>query len=1073
MADEIMEDALRQRAQEQNQYWASRAVPGSQEADQQFQNEITGVGTGGMIAAGARQTAAYGIYRYAKDQQGLERDPTFNVMDSWQEITKGVPAEYHADLMEAESLTEVQKIKERISEDTRDLKMLTGKGYSGMAALIGGSIFDVDLLLAPLTDGAYTSAKVARVVNNARVARTISMGASGLVAGAVVEGANAAVRETTDWTNIPQAALSGMVMGGALGAALPTKRALMNSAAQGMDDFHARMRDDPDLGDLPDPYAARQGMSMEEANTRRRERWEAQQSSAGSMANPDRPPLKEDFVDDPSQDVIEMARDYLDRSQNRGMARRFQSDTWLDKAEDLTSGLVTDWGRFTQSESSVMTWLRQRMLESPSGRGGRQHTAALDREMYMRRMLEGMPDYDMNAMQWMKSQGANLMEMHYKDNFREAFGKEVNLEMNYRRLNGVEMPEQNIHVKQAADALERQGKVAFDIQKGMEGELPVDGFDSIVYKRGYSPFRHNGVAIMNAMKAGVPKKHIVGLFAAGYSRALGTPPKVSEAMASALVTRALKKTQEMDVSVHSLLTADGRGFLRESLVNNGIAPGRADKIVEALGGKIEERGKLGHAKERSELDLSVEHEGLRLIDFMDNNINDVWNRYARNASGASALARMGIANRTQRSAIRDAIIQEQHNLGENPVSAQFIDDVFSYFDAGPVGGGTSPVVSRLKKFTNLSVLNMLGMTQMGETGAIIAAVGLENFMAHSPIADRFFKNMKKGATDNILEDIAPWTGRIWDEEKLIDPSIDFQGDRMQLADQHEFSQHLDRFLAKGSRLQGYTSLFFQVRKMQTKVAAASITDKAMRMLRDGVPENAGRRLDDMGLTPDLRKRLKGYIDNGTIEFQENGYIDRLNMDRWEPKDAHEFAGTLTRFVHQVIQKDLIGESSVWMHKDAGALFSHLQQFPLLALQKQAIRNARLQDGVALGTLLWGLSTAGLAYAARQALNGRTDKLDPIDIAKGAITMSNMTGLVPMLFDPLATMVGADDWRINSYGRHAEVGMPALDWVNKAIRIPGAVLSAPNGLNGSEVSALKALPFGNAYGTSVFFDVLRE
>jgi hypothetical protein len=1069
MADE-MEDDLRLRAQDQNQYWSDRAVPGSQEADQQFQNELVEVGPGDMITRGARQTAAYGLYRYAKDQWGLEKDPTFNASENWQEITKGVPSEYHADLMEADSMAEVQKIKARIMEDQNDLKVLTGKGYSGMAALIAGSIFDVDLVLAPLTDGAYTAAKVGRAINNARLAKTVSMGASGLISGAVVEGANAAVRETTDWTDIPQAALAGMVMGGALGTVLPTKKALMASASRGMDDFHTRMKDDPDLGELPDPYAGRYGMTMDQAKQARKARFE---SSAGSRANPDRPPLKEDFVDDPAQDVIEQARDYLDQSGNRGMARRFTSDTWLDKAEDLTSGLTTDWGRFTSTESSVMQWLRQRMLESPSGRGGRQHTAALDREMYMRRMLEGMPDFDMNYAQWAKSNGANLTEVHYKDNFREAFGKEVSLEMNYRRLNNAENPTQHPNIKAAADALERQGKVAFDIQKGMTGENPVDGFEGMTYKRGYTPFRHNGTAMLKAMQAGTPKKDIVALFAKGYERALGVDPKVSKTMADALVTRALKKTQEMDVSVHSLLTADGRSFLRESLLNNGVTARNADSIVEALGGKIEERGKLGHAKERNELDLSLEHEGLKLIDFMDNNLNDIWNRYARNASGAAALARMGITNRTQRSTIRDAIIQEQNNLGEAPVSAQFIDDVFSYFDGGPVAGGTSPVVSRLKKFTNLSVLNMLGLTQMGETGALIAAVGVENFMAHSPIANRFFQNMAKGKTDNILEDIAPWTGRIWDEEKLIDPSIDFSGDRMQLADQHEYMQHLDRFLAKGSRLQGYTSLFFKVRELQTKTAAASVTDKAMRMLRDGVDEAGGKRLDDMGLTRDLRNRIKGYIDNGVVEFQDNGYIDRLNMDQWEPKDAHEFAGTLTRFVHQVIQKDLIGESSVWMHKDAGALFSHLQQFPLLAMQKQLVRNARLQDGVALGTLLWGLTTAGLAYAAKQAINGRTDKLDPVSIAKGAITMSNMTGLVPMMWDPIATMVGADDWRINSYGRHAEVGMPALDWMNKAIRIPGAALSAPNGLNSGEISAMKALPFGNAYGTSVFFDVLRE
>jgi hypothetical protein len=178
---------------------------------------------------------------------------------------------------------------------------------------------------------------------------------------------------------------------------------------------------------------------------------------------------------------------------------------------------------------------------------------------------------------------------------------------------------------------------------------------------------------------------------------------------------------------------------------------------------------------------------------------------------------------------------------------------------------------------------------------------------------------------------------------------------------------------------------------------------------------------------------------------------------------------------------MAGESSVLFHKDGiASLFFHMKTFSLLAIEKQVLRNVRLQDGEALGTFLAGLTTAAAAYTAKQAINGNTQNLSLDKIARGAIGYSNMTGWLPMWVDPMAGMLGLEALKINEFGgSRGQAGdilsaPAALSAINGLAHLPAIAGHAVTGsLSNNDVRAMQTTPIiGKAYGVTALLNSLK-
>jgi len=688
---------------------------------------------------------------------------------------------------------------------------------------------------------------------------------------------------------------------------------------------------------------------------------------------------------------------------------------------------------------------------------------------------------------WINDQGATKFERYITKNLalHDKFGREVAVAMNYKYHNGSYPADIHLAVKELAEHMDETYATALRVAQGRAGEVAVDGFETLTPKSGWQPQRWVPDKIKRlidtATNPAQMRKNIETALMNTYRRTYPhVDPEYLQVLAKALVTRQVAKAKTMDMNLYTMLDQDGAHYLVEVLQDNGFSKVKAERFVEQLRGRDADKGKISSARKRTDIDSSTPIPGteLQLIDLLDTDPYRVPAMYARQVSGAAGLARHGI----QWKDWPDMKAQLKAEALANGVKWNVFDDELlegleTHFKAGPTAGGINPITVRALRLTNLALLNQLGMTQLMETGVILGAVGMENFSA---------------ATTDLLRKSDPDTLRIIDQLKdiglmvgqyhhLFDSEYALDFVRNSAAGARGLGDYLDIALAKGQRLQGHISGFYAVQARQQELAVTSVIIKMNKEFASGNTVNTQSlaRLADMGLDDATLGRIQRYFTDGTVTSKE-GALD-FNFDKWNTTDLDDFKSSLYRFTDQMIQKSHPGEDNIWWHSELGKPLTHLRTFTLQSMTKTFGRNMKYMDDTTRATFLYGLATAGMFYSAKQVINGKSENLDPESVARGAFGMSNMTGWIPMFYDPAMSMIGMDDMRINHYGARGVTsdimsGPIALPTLNRMAHIPADALPAvlSGNYTNEDLYALRATPLiGNAYGFSAMFNEMKK
>lgn len=1050
----------------------------------------------GMADAALDVTAgALSLFGFRAGEADYDRE------EMYEELTEGVPFEFHDDIMENDNLAAARRARARVLNDMNRGRRIAQQD-SGQLAVLAGSLFDIDMPLTAFSGGAYAAARVSRAAlqasRMARLSPRAALRVSGVAqgvnaggqAGAIVGAVDAYNRETVGWQDMSNMILQSMALGGGIGGALRGDVRL--SVREAEREFHERVsRDDPayrdevnvnemrgdDLSEFtPDPDAQGGSVGAAQATT--------------NIPNGQFEPVQ--GATPTNQEWIDMARQW---DQDTGFSDRLDDaldEGWWARVamHPVMNATTNNFTRLIRSESRVARFIGGNIFESANGLGRGRATAATRMENYHRRIQSYLGEEVRGAMQdWARDNGMTLQGsgFHISQDGQRVFSREVMLELNDRRMGRTSA--RNPQIKRAADQYELAGIEALNIGRGRDGETPVDGFDMIPDSRGYTPYKWSGGQIERLEAEGVvTRDDIVRALAQSYRDAGMAAGKDADAVAKAVIHRAITKADDIDTSVLSMLSGDGKDFIREAMVLSGMDEAAADGVINRLAGAQHNRSKESFAKTRNDVDMNTrirtqDGSDLRIVDLLDQDMHGVWQRYARQMSGSAALARHGITNRAKRREIIDAMRAEQRALGEDPIDAELIEAMFSHFNAGPVHGyglrgGTNEGIGHLalaKRIANLALLEKLGATQIAETGVIMAQNGLANWMTRGPMAV-FSREIRQGNKE-LLDDLAYMTGQIGQEHWHFAQWLDL--DDMTRTEKGDWLHTVNRYTQQASFIQGYTSLFNQVRSFQQQTAALGVTDKVFRTLkaaidegRDLSPNERGRFENDLGLGRTELAELEDLIHSGLIEFQTRGnstFVNKLNMDQWPDEIAEVFASSVTRNINQLVQKSMAGEQDAWMHTHMGSLLMHLKTFPLQALQKQVMRNARFLDKQSVATVLMGMATAAVAVQVRDVLDGREQR-DVGELAKAAFNYSNMTGFIPTFVDPMMSLVGMDNARINQYGPHYDITPPTLRVANDMMRIPGALVNTIRGdTDWYDGQALKAIPFAGTYVLSRAFD----
>lgn len=771
-------------------------------------------------------------------------------------------------------------------------------------------------------------------------------------------------------------------------------------------------------------------------------------------------------------------------------ARRFMD--YVD-----ATGIGSDFGKMMNTGSAVAQKVAYDLFENASGIVRNNRTAAALQEHYQKHILGDFLPYHNAFEEWTGKQGKGAWQRTWDSSLREGFDREVIQELQARKYTGTLSTDPAI--KKAADAIDKMFAKEIDVGKGRPGEASWKGFDTLKKEAGYFPQKWLGgkmQRLINSSNGAITKNTIIDALTEAYrSQHAAMKPKDAKIWASALVNRAMRQDDGLTTNLVSVLQSDGRGMLENTLRANGISEKEIERLIDGLTGNMEKTGAPGQTKQRIDVDMRfTASNGINMLDLIDTDINKIAAQRARRTAGQGALARKGITSKQDWDDVVEAIIEEQKANGpnvktgntlkerfddavdsDNVITKEYMDDLYTYFSGAPLGGGLSPMYSRMKKLTNLALLNQLGLTQMAELGATMSAVGFKRFMEHA--GEAF--NARIGNPDSELVKELSHMNIFIPEERMFRDDLTFEYEKAN-PNASEFMQRFDNILNKGQRAQGYISGFYEVRKMQQRIAMSAGTDKLMTGLKNGTDGFSADRLRDIGVDANMANELKALINNGTIEFKD-GKLFKLNMNQWAPELAENYSLVMGRSTNQLVQKAMAGESSILFHKDGvSSLFFHLKSFPLLAMEKQGARNLMMADQQALTTFIYGLVTAGLAYSIKQGINGREQNLTASKIATGAIGLSNMTGWIPMWTDPIAGLLGIDSLQSGGgkYGSNSVISTPAsLTTLDKMTQIPSAMISLANPwdtFSNGDIRALQATPIvGNLYGFSFMLNAMKS
>ena len=1009
-------------------------------------------------------------------RKAIAPDPTYNFEDHKHDLMAGMPLESIGRLQTARSLEEARAVKADILENEHDMQLLAAAGFRGAAAQVVASLFDADSALTMLSGGALAGTKVAKVLGplaKTRVGSAVALGAEGAAQSAVVEGIGAVSNPSYSPDQIPQAILGGFVLGGGLGAL--TKADL--SAAAAVKDTRRELDDT-----APERYMGDNPIDNNLTNTTIAQ---FSHGTAGAASTGTSPQIRA-TVGDAIADQIDEAIRYntmhgLAWQQNNAFSGKGGKQAkWMYDAI-RKSPLATDADRFWNSNSAIGTMVAHKLLESPAGIWRNNLSGDSIGRQYHTNLMHPVADMYPKAFDaWLKEKNYSLPSSlaSVRRDIVQEFENELFVERQFRYHDGILDSSSSKAIRDLSDSLDVGFQRGVLIQKGRNGEIPLYGSETLEHVPGWMRQIVDGRKLAKLVSI-IGEDKIVNELADNYSKLQGLSPTHATRFAKAVVSRANSVERGIDTNLLHLLQGEGEEFLREYLGNSmKMTKTDIEDIITGLRGTHAEHGKLSHLKARRDVDMRriIPGTPYRLLDIYDTDILGLYTQYSRSVAMNSAAARHGIQP-TDWHHIKEAVKQEELANGGRTLKDEQLDALEHIFRGRPLAGGLNPWVRRTLALTRLALLNGAGLTQLAETGVTVAAVGWESYVKTAP---QVVRDMLSGKSPKAMKELADYSSAIAGEHNIV--RYDLMLDEMQTKPGQfpELELLLDKLLIRGQRVQGIISGFFKIQGWQHQMAGRGLLHRLGRLFTDNVSMSA-ERLADIGMDKRLEGRVKKYFTDGTVVYGKDGAVEALNLDKWKPGDVTEFMSVFNRFIDQVVQKARHGEDWYWMHQDVGALFMSLKSFPLIAMQKQLLRHARLMDAETTMAFMYSLVTAGAVYTATQGIKGRTDKLDAVDIAKGAFSLNNLTGILPMLTDPIASMLGMDNLRFNQYGTQMGYGgdilsLPApFQTLNRVAHAPESWMHVLSGdYNNGDINSIQATPLiGNLYGFSYLFNSMKK
>jgi len=1077
-----------------------------EELEISYENSILDVPGVDLLNNAIKLGAAIDIITDAEYEKRV--DPNLDRRAVYEQVTSGVPEDYHEDLLSYGNLSDMLLAKQRVIEKVQKQRLIE-KQHGFKFTRFMSMMVDVDFALIPFGMGVASKGRHAykgvdmlskNILKDNLKSGMINGTASGALLGGLYSSA-------TDGAGVDDALLFtvlGTTTGGILGAttgligqAFAKKYMQMgdefvNTANKGKGDLYSgppllegTVEAPIPMRDVTPGRLERDLLPQEAAEIRGGIFIEGTSKPVTKRRGSDGKPLRNDvnvIIDNAIQ--WQKDTDFLARRQkdldNKGVK------ILMSPIFSRPLGNALNNKAFTNPAATV-NWTYGNIMESSSGLNRAYDTAsaAATMESFVLKASESLGDVykqQLKALNFVNEKtGINKsVFLTRKDEVK------INRDLILHRNNLAMGREgtQNPGIIELSKSIDNSMNTLYKIEsaEGLDISKSVAGFENKLnsFREHYYPVQWTnkiGNYIRSApdnLKADMTKAFVKGLAKPYMALNPSFTEEIAEAVANAVIKRSLSQSSNinLDMSLSNLLTTDGKAALRVMLEESGLSENKINSFMDKFKTPTD-KAKPGYAKRRVDIDLAAEinlpgvAQPIQIVDLIDNNILTVLHRRIRNGAGRAALARKGLRSIQDEKKLISAMMKEQDFLKvpkNEQISELELIAHFSHFKGAATQGygkilssgkleSQGPLVSLAKSGVQLGYLNQQLFVQGLEFGNVIGHIGLIS------MAERMIKPMFASAYrqhgKKVLEEIAVFSGNLGYDHKFLVPHRML--DELNSKERGKFMDKAIEYSGNLKYIQGYTSLFNVIKGLQQRITAIGYTDRLFRTLHKSLDKNgnlvlskkdAARLLDSFNIGPKRAEEYADLIRNNIVKMKKSklGYVftDSLQPKLWSKELADDFGASMHMRVNQSVQKSLAGEQDPFIFTNAGSIMFNLVTFPAQALNKQALRQLRLADSESVLNLLLGLSIATGVSYIKDYTNGKEGRTTAEHVARG-VAYSNILGWVPMYTNYLGTITGAEFLRFNNrYTDQAGLTPVSLKYGEDLLRILPALSAGAMG-----------------------------
>jgi len=308
--------------------------------------------------------------------------------------------------------------------------------------------------------------------------------------------------------------------------------------------------------------------------------------------------------------------------------------------------------------------------------------------------------------------------------------------------------------------------------------------------------------------------------------------------------------------------------------------------------------------------------------------------------------------------------------------------------------------------------------------------------------------------------------------------------------------YFDNAIAQGRRIQEVASGFRMIQGSGEKIAVRSLANDIKKWVLQGSKplseSNIKRAGWSDGFLDDVKKFMK---ENPASDDYKGKKVSLFNFGKMTPEMQERLQIGMHRLVMADMQRPMIGETPMFMHRWMGQTITQFRSFSILSMEKQLVHDFRHDR--AMGAVI-AMHSAMMAYmatgiASMQRNIGKNDMEERIEKdmtgANAVVNVINRMGqlaAVGICADTMATFGLLPDSMVSSRDQVGARAMttgtiPILGLTQDLLQAPKAVADVVKGKEGKTRGSLASdaikeiqdvLPFGKAIGVNQAINVVR-